>query len=34
MQNAVDKRKQNGEDFFSLLPVTCSRPVTARLTVW
>ena len=34
MQNAVDKRKQNGEDFFSLLPVTYFYSVTARLTVW
>jgi len=34
MQNAVDERKQNGEDFFSSLPVTYPCPVTARLTVW
>ena len=25
MQNTVYERKQNGEDFFSLLSVTCSR---------
>jgi hypothetical protein len=34
MQNAVDERKQNGEDFFSLLPVIYSCSVTARLTIW
>lgn len=34
MQNTVDERKQNGEDLFSLLPVTYLCPVTAWLTVW
>lgn len=34
MQNAVNERKQNGEDFFSLHPVTYPCPVTARLTIW
>ncbi len=34
MQNTVDERKQNGEDFFSLLPVTYPCLVTARQTMW
>ena len=42
MQNTVYECKQNGEDFFSLPAVTCSRfgncpanvLVTARLTFW
>ena len=34
MQNTVDERKQNGDDFFYRLPLPISVPVTARLTVW
>lgn len=34
MQNTVDERKQNGEDFTSSLSVTNPCPVTARLTMW